>query len=238
MACEADLIFLCDRNHAVEKICDAFPVFVGVDGPSFGQRRILFRFVVNESAVFGTATSFRRFRAHDTKEGHVVFECRYPCAGCVPNHLAYVVDFPIPLWTLTQHDIGKLCLRDVVRTHWQRHDVEYETKRLNTLTEPRKTFHRPTLIKALGRKPAADVIHSESCEDAEDFVRIAMLRPNLHQNLPRFRIGITRLATGHGGYLVGHNSFRESTCGNPTASDTHELPAIHRHLLPLPHPRQ
>jgi hypothetical protein len=94
------------------------------------------------------------------------------------------------------------------------------------------------LIEALGRKPAADIIHSEPCEDAEDFVRIAMLRPNLHQCLPRFRFGISGLASWFGGYLGGYNSLRESACGNPTASDTHELPAIHRHLLSLHHTLQ
>lgn len=37
--------------------------------------------------------------------------------------------------------------------------------------------------------------------------------------------GITGLASWRGGYLGGYNSLRERAGGDPTAGDTHKLPA-------------
>src|SRR5215471_17409396 len=54
-----------------------------------------------------------------------------------------------------------------------------------------------------------------------------MLCSDLHQCFPRFRFGIGRLGSRRGGYLGGYNRLGESGCGDPAASDTHELPAIH-----------
>jgi hypothetical protein len=111
--------------------------------------------------VHRTAASSSGFGAHNSQDAQVVLQSGYAGAGSVANHLADVVDLSISLGAFAEHEIGILSTRDVSGTKRKRHHLELDTEGLDALSQLRQTFHRPLLIKTLGWKSAANIIHAK-----------------------------------------------------------------------------
>src|SRR5437867_309206 len=83
------------------------------------------------------------------------------------------------------------------------------------------------LVEPLRREPAANVVDSESCKGAQNFVRVAVLRSDPHQCFPRLRFRVPGLARRFRRHLRGHYRFRERTGCNSAPGYTYKSPTIH-----------
>ena len=116
MTGELHFVFFSNRDNPLQKVTDPFPISICINRASLRQRRLLFGFVVDERTVHGAASASSRLGADNSQDAQVVFQSREAGAGRVANHLADIVDLPISLGTLAEHEIGILRIRNVVRT--------------------------------------------------------------------------------------------------------------------------
>ena len=159
MAGGSDLVFVANRNDALEEIRDPLPGDVGRDLSGPGQRRILVGIGQPPRAVARAAPAGSRPGSQDSQEAHVVLERRNPGLGAGRDHLLNVFDVAIALGTFPQHDCAAGFVVDMARRQeWQSHHVQRNSVLFTEVTRPLQFVGGPSSLCARVRGISADVV--------------------------------------------------------------------------------
>src|ERR1019366_4617116 len=110
MAGHANLVFVRNRNHPVEKLGDAFPEGVGVYAAGLGEWWVGVHFGELPIVIHRIAAAGRASRPENAEDAHVVFDAGDPGLRAVADKGLQRLDVAVALGTLGQHD-GRMSFR-------------------------------------------------------------------------------------------------------------------------------